>query len=142
MNEPIDDHVDRERVAVVEAAAERVGQHLLGEAAVEIHAALGGQNALEPAHIREVFTRDELPGGIDPLLHFLLAPAAHRVEIFKCEAERVHALVARAAQRVAAVEREHLAELGLAILELLLRLLEVGDVRRRRRGAEDIFEHE
>jgi len=57
--EPLHDLIDGLHVVVLEAAAQRVGQQLLRQAAVKVHAMFVGENVLQLADAVERFARDQ-----------------------------------------------------------------------------------
>src|SRR5690606_21784566 len=90
-------------IVKLQAAAQRVGEELFGEAAAKIHVALFGENFTEAADVFEGFAGDEFTGGIDRLAAFRLAPGAEGIKILQGEAERIHAGMAGTAERGAAM---------------------------------------
>ena len=102
------------------------------------------ENLLHVADVLERFAGDELASGINRLAAFGVAPHAEGVEVFQREPERVHAVVARAAQRLLAMNGERLAQGWGAAGDFLFGIFEQRNVggRRWRRRAEDVFQYE
>ena len=129
--EPGDDLVDGAAVGSVEAAAQGVGEHLLGEAAGErIAARPGARSSARRDH--ESSPAGQMSRGIDRLVSVRGPPAADGVEVLEAEAERVHAAVARGTGRVGPVPFHPLAERARATV--LVSFLESLHARRRGRG--------
>ena len=102
-----------------------------------------GENALELAHTGKSLARYEATGHLDCLARLGLAPRAQRREILEGEPQRIHALVARIAQLVLTVHRQHLTQLRFTATEALGGILQRRHIRRRRRRwrAQNVFEH-
>ena len=65
--EAFDELVDGGRVVVFDAAADRVGEEFLRQAAVEILAALGGQDLFQFGDVGEFLAGEELAAAVDLL---------------------------------------------------------------------------
>ena len=108
--EPGDDPVDGAAVGPVEAAAQGIGEHLLGEAS-------GERIPARPEHGPQLGRPPELAAAGEPARRHRSArpssrvrQAADGVEVLEAEAERVHPAVARGAGRVGPVPLHPLAE--------------------------------
>src|SRR5207247_1465867 len=93
---------------------------------------------------RKTLARGELAARVDGLAVFLVAVHSQSVEVLQPQTERVHAGVARGAQRNAAVYGEQFAH-GRLAFGSLGGLVQVGDVQigrwRRRRRAQEVVKH-
>ncbi len=136
----LQDLADRRHVVVLEAAAQRIGQQLLGQ---RVHEALGprGQRRAQLGDAVELAAVGQRAGRVDRVERLVDdPPLAGRVEVLEREAGRVDHRVAGGAGRVVAVLRHPLAHRRRPGLRPLLR--QRRHVRRRigRRRAEDVVE--
>ena len=135
------DRADGRRIVVLDAASQRVGQQLFGEGADEQFRP-AQQRRFESVDIREPAAVGKPAGRVDRRPGFDRSPAADRVELLERQAERIHQVVARGADRRCSrcsASRSRTDEV--AVHGVVLQRRHVGQ-RRRRRDAEKIVEDE
>ena len=88
--DPGDDLVHGFDVMIIEAAAQGIGEELLGEAAVEVAPEVVLEDLLQVADVLERLAREQLAGGVDRLLALGLAPHSQGIEVLERQPERVH----------------------------------------------------
>src|SRR5581483_11340 len=135
--------VDRLDIIKLEAAPEGVGKQFFGQATVKVQPVPGYDGLLDLTQVVELFTGNEFARGIDGFAALAFAPHSQGVEILHRQSERVHAIVAGTAERLASVNLEGLAQGRLVIGKGLLAVLQRGDIsrRRRRRNSQDIIQN-
>src|SRR5439155_19596139 len=87
-------------VVVLEAAAQGIGQHFFGKATQEIVALALQQKGCQLIRPVERFPGDQLAGGVNGEIPFLVAPFADAVEILQAKTDRIHARMAGSADGV------------------------------------------
>src|SRR4030095_5000526 len=109
------DRTNRRQIVVLDAAAERIGEQLLGGGAEKIFAVLLAQQLVQTGRTVELGAVGQLAAGVDWRAGILATPPADRVVVLQREADLIHAAVAGGAGRIAPVHfhllahRQHLA---------------------------------
>ncbi len=139
LTEPADDALHRAAVVALEAAAERIRQHLLGQRARELR----HHPAEHFAHLRrrlERLPRRQRTARVDREAAVHLPPLADRVVVLEPEAERIHAGVTGGANRIRPVLLHLLADRHRLAERFLVERRYVGR-RGRQRAAENVLQH-
>ena len=107
----LDDLIHGSHVVILQAAPQRVGEQFRREAAVKVVAMSGHAGYVSTrARLLKDSPVISLPCGFNRLVPFLVAPHAHRIEIFQAQPDGIKAGVARGAQRRVAVYCQSLAQ--------------------------------